>query len=227
MKALAIDSASSCMVVAAKNGENTVTLSLDIGMKQSEKILPAIQYVLAQANIAVCDLDYMAVTKGPGTFTGLRLAFSALKAISLAHNVPIYGVSSLEAYAQPYAAFPYKVVGAVDAKSSKEQWFVAVYQNGTCLLEAQDANVATVLSCLHERETVFVAGHAAEAFAAALTQANDTLTVICSGTQPPATQALFTLAEAAIAKKMPPLQEYEGPAYLRKSEAELSLERQQ
>ena len=48
MKALAIDSAVSKMTIAAKNDDKFVTLTLDIGMRQSEKILPAIDYVLKE-----------------------------------------------------------------------------------------------------------------------------------------------------------------------------------
>ena len=80
MNALAVDSAASRMVIAAKKDDDVATLSLDIAMKQSEKILPAIDFVLSEVGLTPADLDYTAICKGPGTFTGLRLGFSALKA---------------------------------------------------------------------------------------------------------------------------------------------------
>ncbi|MCR5724679.1 MAG: tRNA (adenosine(37)-N6)-threonylcarbamoyltransferase complex dimerization subunit type 1 TsaB [Treponema sp.] len=223
MKALAIDSSASCMTIAAKNGSDSVTLSLDIGMRQSEKILPAIDYVLDQAGLQAAELDYMTLCKGPGTFTGLRLAFSALKAISLAHAIPIYAVGTLEAYAAPFAEFPQKVISIIDAK--KDQFFAAVYQKGQTLMEAQDATVEQVLACLTDGETVITAGPDGAVFAKALQEKNNSIAAVTPAAPIPATGVLFTLAEEQIAKKLPALQEYEGPAYLRKSEAELALER--
>ena len=67
------------MTIAAKNEDIKASLSLDMGQKQSQKLLPAIDYVLSQVELKPADLDYTALTSGPGTFTGLRLAFSALK----------------------------------------------------------------------------------------------------------------------------------------------------
>ena len=222
MKALAIDAASSSLVVAARNGANTVTLSLDIGTRQSEKLLPAIDYVLSQVELSASELDYTVLCKGPGTFTGLRLAFSALKAIELAHNVPIYGIDSLTAFAFPYKSFPNKIVSVIDAK--KDQFFAAVYQGERTLLEAQDTTIETVLSLLEAHETIITTGPDAAVFAAALKAKNSTLTITYVESPLAATDALFMLAEEAVEKEMPPLQDYEGPAYLRKSEAELSLE---
>ena len=223
MKALAIDSSSPCMTIAAKNEADTVTVSLDMGMRQSEKILPTIDYVLGQAGLTAGDLDYMVLSKGPGTFTGLRLAFAALKAIQLAHNVPIYGVGTLEAYAGPFAAFPQKVISVIDAK--KEQFFAAVYQGGKALMEAQDTTVEQVAALIGEGESVITAGPDAAVFADVLRAKKAGVTVIHLSDFLPVTDRLFALAEEQIAKKMPALQDYEGPAYLRKSEAELALER--
>ena len=68
MKALAIDCAVTKLSVAAKNEGNTIKLTLDIGMKQSEKLLPAIDYVMKEAGLSAKDLDYTTVTLGPGSF---------------------------------------------------------------------------------------------------------------------------------------------------------------
>ena len=89
MKALCVDSASSRMTVSAKNEEDCVSLTLDIGPSQSQELLPAIDYVLNKTGLKPQDLDYMALCKGPGTFTGLRLAFAALKAIALKNSFTI------------------------------------------------------------------------------------------------------------------------------------------
>ena len=92
MNALAIDCAVSKMTVAAKKDKNIVKVTYDIGIKQSEKLLPAIDFVMKEAGLTPAELDYTCTTLGPGTFTGLRLGLSALKALNLANGTPVYGI---------------------------------------------------------------------------------------------------------------------------------------
>ena len=76
MKALAIDTSLTRITICAKNEDKVSYLVLDIGMKQSEKLLPSIEFVLSQVELKLEELDYTVLCKGPGSFTGLRLAFS-------------------------------------------------------------------------------------------------------------------------------------------------------
>ena len=223
MKALAIDSAATCMVIAAKNDDDKATLSLDISMKQSEKILPAIDFVLQETGLSPADLDYTAISKGPGTFTGLRLGFSALKALSLSHNIPLYGIPTMDAYAYPYADFGGAVVSVIDAK--KDQFFAAIYRGGKECMEPKDTNTEEVLKNLDAEESVLIVGQNADVFAEMLRSLAPTLDIRCFKFQLPASDALFSLAEEKIAKKEAPLEDYDGPEYMRKSEAEIALER--
>ncbi|MBR0476967.1 MAG: tRNA (adenosine(37)-N6)-threonylcarbamoyltransferase complex dimerization subunit type 1 TsaB, partial [Treponema sp.] len=125
MNALAIDCAVSKLCIAAKKENQTVKLCLDIGTKQSEKILPAIDYVLKEADLTPALLDYTAVTLGPGTFTGLRLGLSALKALNLANGTPLYGIPSLKAYALPYKSAIETVLSVIEEK--EDQYFYSFY----------------------------------------------------------------------------------------------------
>lgn len=221
MYALAIDSASQMMTIAAKKDTDIVTVVLDVAMKQSEKILPAIDWTLAQLDLTVADLDYAAICKGPGTFTGLRLGFAALKAIQLSHGIPLYAIPTLDVYAHPFSDTPGVVISVIAAK--KDQFFAAVYRNGTCCMPPTDTQPDAVLKQLDAEERVTVTGAHTERFAEILQSLVPTLDVRCLKA-PPATDALFALAESMIAKKEPPLADYDGPAYLRKSEAEIARE---
>ena len=98
MNILVLDCAVSKISIAVKFNDKMITQIYDIGMRQSEILVPAIDDILQKAGITAGDLDFSAITIGPGSFTGLRLGISALKAIELAYNVPIYGVSSLQVY---------------------------------------------------------------------------------------------------------------------------------
>lgn len=228
MKALVIDSASSCLALAARNEALTATVALDMGLSQSQKILTAIDYVLKQVKLEAKDLDFIALTKGPGTFTGLRLSFAAAKALELSNGTPVYGVDSLEAYAWPYAGFDGTVISVIDAK--KDQFFARISKGQKVIMESKDTTIEEVLSHINGDDKILTAGPDALLFKDAIINSNRGFTtdsITAFSAQPNATEALFTLGQDMMDKKMPPLADYEGPAYLRKSEAELGLERSQ
>lgn len=226
MKALVIDSASSCLVISARNEAMTVSVALDMGLSQSQKILTAIEYCLSQVKLSSAELDFIALTKGPGTFTGLRLSFAAAKALELSNGTPVYGIDSLEAYGWPYRSFDGIVVSVIDAK--KDQFFARITDGETVLMESKDTTVEEVLSHLDGSKPVLTAGPDSATFAQILKEnARDSknLRIISFDAQPSASEALFTIGQDMFQNKKPALEEYEGPAYLRKSEAELSLEK--
>ncbi len=222
MKALVIDAAASCMHIAAKNDDFKASISLDLGQKQSQKLLPSIDYILEQVGLKSSELEYTALTSGPGTFTGLRLAFSALKAIELAHNVPVYGIPSLDAYAFPFESFDGLVVSVIDAK--KDQFFAAVYENGKTVSEAEDTTAENVASKLDKSKKILLCGPDAKIFAEELKKIDSALNLMVYASQPSPTESLFAIAENMIGQKKEPLADYDGPVYLRKSEAEIKLE---
>lgn len=213
------------MVIAAKNDDNKISLSLDMGQKQSQKILPAIDYVLSELELKASELDYTALTSGPGTFTGLRLAFSALKAISLAHNVPVYGIPSLDAYAFPYKTFDGLVVSVIDAK--KDQFFASIYENGAVVSEAEDTSPENIAKKLGGSKKILLSGPDAKIFSEELKKIDSSLNLEFYSSHPLPTDSLFSIAETMIDEKKAPLADYDGPVYIRKSEAEIKLESQQ
>ncbi|MBY6264738.1 tRNA (adenosine(37)-N6)-threonylcarbamoyltransferase complex dimerization subunit type 1 TsaB [Azospirillum sp. 412522] len=66
---------------------------------QAEVLVPLAQEVLAEAGIGFADLDRIAVTVGPGAFTGLRIALAAARGIAVAQGLPVVGVTSFDAIA--------------------------------------------------------------------------------------------------------------------------------
>lgn len=237
MNALALDTSISKITVAAKKGENLVSLTLDLSMRQSEKLLPAIDYVLSQAEIAPSELDYTALCSGPGSFTGLRLGFAALKAIEAAHGIPIYAVNSLDYYAAPFMDFGGAILSVIDAR--KDKFFAKAFFSGKEIISCDDFELSDLARKLEEffqeknsqekestgKESdadIFVAGEA-EIFVEACARRNflqeKKLLWAKGGTAN--LKSLFDLAEEKIARNEPRILEYEGPQYFRASEAEL------
>src|SRR6202166_4227803 len=84
----------------------------------AEALMPLIARVIKEAAIAFTALDRIAVTTGPGSFTGLRVGLSAARGIALAPDKPVVGVTTLTAYAAPVVSTNSKpaVLAAIDAR---------------------------------------------------------------------------------------------------------------
>lgn len=223
MKALAIDCACSRLTVAAKNEDKSCTAIYDIGMKQSETLVPALDFVMEKCGLAKSELDYTCLTIGPGSFTGLRLGISALKAIECAFGTPVYGISSLETYAFPYAALELPVLACIDA--NKDRFFAGLYKDGKSIISDGDYDIPFLAKSLKKQKKIILAG-----FEKDTRKLKDLLGPVLTKVELiklqvtyVTTDSLFTLAENKKSAGLPPLQEYDGPVYLRASEAELNL----
>lgn len=100
MIVLAVDTAlDACSVVIAEGETIRASLSERMNRGQAERIAPMAREAAAQAGISFSQLDRIAVTTGPGSFTGVRVGLSFARALALAINKPCIGVSTLEALA--------------------------------------------------------------------------------------------------------------------------------
>jgi len=98
---LAIDTAAPRLQLALVNGERVETVVEDMPQGQAERIFPAIDELLARGGVTYKDLKRIAVTTGPGSFTGLRIGLSAARGLGLALGIPVIGVPSLLALSLP------------------------------------------------------------------------------------------------------------------------------
>ncbi|WP_417842701.1 tRNA (adenosine(37)-N6)-threonylcarbamoyltransferase complex dimerization subunit type 1 TsaB [Thalassospira sp.] len=97
---LAIDTASTSLATAVLvNGEVKGELFENMERGQAEHLLPFIMKSLREAGLDFADIDGIAVTVGPGAFTGMRIGLSTARGLGLARKIPVLGVSSLEAVA--------------------------------------------------------------------------------------------------------------------------------
>ena len=225
MNALAIDCAVSKMTVAAKKDKNIVKVTYDIGIKQSEKLLPDIDFVMKEAGLTPAELDYTCTTLGPGTFTGLRLGLSALKALNLANGTPVYGIPSLDAYAHPYSTAVETVLSVIEAK--EDEFFYAFYLRGEKLREEEDKEIEEILKQIDAESCVMVCGPGAKTFTDRTSEITPLYSVHSFNPQGDCTESLFEMTEKMIADKISPMEDYDGPLYVRKSEAEIVLEQKQ
>lgn len=222
MKGLAVDCAVTRLIVAAKNDDKMCAAVYDIGMKQSETIVNAVDYVLQKVGVASSDLDYTCVTGGPGSFTGLRLGFSVLKALTLANSTPLYAISSLKAYAYSYSDFEFPVLCGIDAK--KDRFYAAITQKEKTILEEGDYELSKIAEEANKFEKILVCGSDTKVFCKLLAENGIKAKIICPKIQPLTVESMLQITEKMIADGIKSLEDYDGPIYLRASEAEVKLQ---
>ena len=88
-----------CGVCIYFSDEKYFSTSINLKHSHSEKIFEATEWLLKIAKVETTDLDFIAVSEGPGSFTGLRIGFSAAKGIAYGANIPIVPVPTYEAFA--------------------------------------------------------------------------------------------------------------------------------
>ncbi|MCR5047236.1 MAG: tRNA (adenosine(37)-N6)-threonylcarbamoyltransferase complex dimerization subunit type 1 TsaB [Treponema sp.] len=240
MKALALDTAISCISIAAKNDDNLASLVLDIGMRQSEKLLPAISYVMEEAGLEPSELDYTVLCEGPGSFTGLRLGFAALKALELfggrkedgqSSKIPLYAINSLDHYAAPFMDFDGIILPAIDAH--KDKFYAKAFYAKKEILPCDDYELKALEEKIlqspegKEADKIILCGLETKALCKALEDESlfKGKKILAPKSRLVNLESLFDLAEEKIARKEAPLADYDGPQYFRASEAELNQDK--
>ncbi|MAZ77506.1 MAG: tRNA (adenosine(37)-N6)-threonylcarbamoyltransferase complex dimerization subunit type 1 TsaB [Legionellaceae bacterium] len=100
MNILAIETSTKNCSVALYSSQKITQQSQLASREQAQLVLPMIDSLLSQAGIAVSELNAIALSVGPGSFTGLRLGIGVAQGLSLAHNTPVIPISSLAVWAQ-------------------------------------------------------------------------------------------------------------------------------
>ena len=127
MKILALDTATdSCSVAATDDGSVAAELTIRKNQTHSRHLMELVDSVLQIAGYGAADLDGLAVSIGPGSFTGLRIGISTIKGLALALDKPIVGVSTLEALARQCSQTPFLICPMLDAR--KGEVYTATYR---------------------------------------------------------------------------------------------------
>ena len=126
MLLLAIDSATPVAGVAlVQDGKLLVEATLHGNQRHSVQLMPLIDQVLQQAERSVEDLATVAVSIGPGSFTGLRIGLAAAKGLCMGLDIPLVGVSTLQMLAHNLVYSPGLVCPVIYAR--KNEIYTALY----------------------------------------------------------------------------------------------------
>ena len=148
MPILALDTSTLVSSVAVAAPEKLLAeLTLETRLTHSETLMPHIQQVLAMADLDKKDLEAVAVSIGPGSFTGLRIGLASAKGMAYALDIPLIGVPTMEALACQCPVPGIYAVPLVDAQKGNAYMAVYAWEDGQ-LVEKQSVEVLSIDECL-------------------------------------------------------------------------------
>ncbi len=163
MNVLGFDTASRYLDIALETEHGSHTQFEEIGLHHSEALVPAIITLCREAGIGLREVDLLACSRGPGSFTGLRIGMSTAKGIAAGLNIPVVSVSAPDIYVEAALATKPEItpdtilLPAIDAR--KRRFYTAMYRNGTRITPLLDIGAADFyteyLSCI---EHVLICG---------------------------------------------------------------------
>lgn len=143
MKILALEtSAKAVSAAVAENGKVLCSGYQDTGLTHSRTLMPIVEHILKNTDLTMADMDAIAVSVGPGSFTGIRIGVSAAKGLAFAVDKPAIGVSTLSAMARNVACMDGLIICAMDAR--RNQIYNALFEanNGRLTRLSEDRAIA-------------------------------------------------------------------------------------
>ncbi|WP_313568988.1 tRNA (adenosine(37)-N6)-threonylcarbamoyltransferase complex dimerization subunit type 1 TsaB [Acetoanaerobium noterae] len=138
MKILGIDTSSSSLSVAVMDDDLLKgEFTLNHKLTHSEQMMPLLDSLLSHLELKMSDIDLIGVSVGPGSFTGIRIGVAAANAMAMALDIPVVGISSLEAMAYTAGETAYTIVSTFDAQ--RERFYFNAYRFENSELKALEA----------------------------------------------------------------------------------------
>lgn len=226
MNILAFDTACSSGAVAIMKDDKIVAhTQLNIGLTHSEQLLPTIHSLMQMTGTSMDELDAVAITSGPGSFTGLRIGFSTAKGMALGLHKPLIPISTLDVLAQNGAGINGLVVPIMNAR--RNQVYTAIYQsNGAYLQRKSDYQAIGIAELLEEIKkipdvtTVYFTGDGVDVFSEVIADSLGEVAVFSEGSRKYVCADMLALLAMHESNNWENLSGMRAePIYLRESEA--------
>ena len=127
MKILSLEtSAKACSAAVTEDGALLGLAYQNVGLTHSRTLMPMVEDLLKNAGLTLAGMDAVAVARGPGSFTGIRIGVAAAKGLAFSAGLPVIGVSTLDAMARNAAVQDGLILCAMDAR--RNQIYNALFQ---------------------------------------------------------------------------------------------------
>lgn len=103
------------------------------GLTHSQRLMPALDFLLQETNLTIQEIDALVVSQGPGSFTGLRIGLATARALAQGLQIPLVGVPTLELWAAAFAGGDGLVLPLLDAR--RNEFYMALYRKTGQVLE--------------------------------------------------------------------------------------------
>ena len=224
MKILAIDSTAGVASVAVCEGERLLgSFNVNNGLTQSELLLPMVEALLRTLKLSFSDIELLAATVGPGSFTGVRIGAALIKGLAFGRDIPCVGVSTLEALAENLAPLTGVYAPAMDARRAQVYNALFRYEGGELKRLTEDRAIAAselAAELAELSEPVYISGDGYGVLRAAMAAAG-----LTPSEAPPELIPSSAYSVARVAKRKYDAGEYTtdlalSPTYLRLPQAE-------
>lgn len=143
MNIIALETSAKAVSAAiTQNGRVLASGYQDTGLTHSRTLMPIVEHLFRNTGLTLQDMDAVAVSAGPGSFTGIRIGVSAAKGLAFAADKPAVGVSTLAAMARNVAFCDGVVVCAMDARRNQIYNALFLAQDGQLTRLTEDRAVA-------------------------------------------------------------------------------------
>ena len=160
-----------CSVALAKGGKTIVCKEIaEEGYSHAERLHVFIEEIIKEAGITLNDLSAIAVSQGPGSYTGLRIGVSAAKGLCYALGIPLIAVDTLQALASQVAISNGLIIPMIDAR--RMEVYSAVFAPNLERKREVLAEIITENSFEDLQETLYFVGDCAEKCKSVLTKEN-------------------------------------------------------
>lgn len=230
MRLLCIDTATRRVGVAI-GSEHGMLGAVELGgadsegsPRHAEQLAPAIRYLAAETGVALAHLSAVAVSIGPGMFTGLRVGVTTAKVLAQTLRIPVIPIPSLDLIVYPLRHSPTLVVPVIDAR--RHEVYYALYRAVPGGLQRESAyELGTPDDLIGELvsrgEEALLAGDGAQRFRDAFADV-DRVELAGPGHAAPSLAALLELGAARYEREVFVVPSAVAPLYLRRSDAEMA-----
>ncbi len=219
MKILSLDASTMTAGVAViENNEILGEIAIHSKVTHSQKLMVIVDQLLHNLNMTIDTFDAIAVSVGPGSFTGVRIGMATAMGLSRAHNIGLIGVSSLEGLVHNATDFDGTIIPLQDARRS--QVYTALFKNHERVTEDMAISVDELINQIKElNEPVLLIGPDAGKFIEEIDSAVSAPVILAAPQHlnPRASSIAFIAQYQSVTDEI-------KPNYVRKSQAEVTYE---